>query len=391
MSTLRTLDRAAYVATQGARVAWYSAHYVLARRLSGPISPKGEPEFNPQAPAGDPAKIRVAFLKLFAQDRANIEAGLYPAPDDFNLRALPRLLDESRRFFEDLPRVDVRRAEKRGAEVRDSNEIRGQFPAYYLQNFHYQTGGWLTRESAKLYDTQVETLFAGAGDAMRRIGIGLLLSALRGRDQRKLKLLDVACGNGRVLRDILRALPRLKTTGLDLSPAYVEEARARLKEWRQADLVAGAAEAMPFDDGAFDALTCVYLFHELPPRVRRDAAREIARVLKPGGLFLMVDSIQGGETPDLDRMLEYFPIGFHEPYYGSYLQEDLAALFREVGLEVVESKRAFLSKAILLKKRDWRSLPREAGERAASTQPAARSTTPPYRLAIPLQTASPHS
>jgi hypothetical protein len=49
-------------------------------------------------------------------------------------------------------------------------------------------------------------------------------------------------------------------------------------------------------------------------------------------------------------MLEYFPIGFHEPYYGSYQQENLAALFGAAGLDVIEVKRAFLSKAILLRK-----------------------------------------
>ena len=152
------------------------------------------------------------------------------------------------------------------------------------------------------------------------------------------------------MRDMLRALPKVKATGLDLSHAYVDEARARVSPWRQAELVVGNVEALPFDDASFDALTCVYLFHELPPRVRRDAAREIARVLKPGGLFLFVDSIQAGETPALDQMLEYFPIGFHEPYYGSYQQEDLAALFGETGLDVVETERAFLSKAMLLRK-----------------------------------------
>ena len=75
------LDRAAYVATQGARVAWYSAHYALARSLSGPITPRSEPSFKPKSRAGDGKAIRDEFLRLFARDRVNIEAGLYPAPE----------------------------------------------------------------------------------------------------------------------------------------------------------------------------------------------------------------------------------------------------------------------------------------------------------------------
>jgi ubiquinone/menaquinone biosynthesis C-methylase UbiE len=193
-------------------------------------------------------------------------------------------------------------------------------------------------------------LFAGAGDAMRRIGMALLMRALRGRDQRRVRVLDVACGNGRFMQQMLRARPRLALSGVDLSPADIDEARARLAPWTQVEVSVGAAEAMAFEDASFDAITSVYLFHELPPRVRREAAREIARALRPGGLFLFIDSIQGGETPALDQMLEYFPIGFHEPYYGSYQKEDLAALFADAGLVALEMRPAFLSKAILFRK-----------------------------------------
>ena len=43
-----------------------------------------------------------------------------------------------------------------------------RYPAYYLQNFHYQTDGWLSKDSARLYDFQVETLFLGSADTRRR-------------------------------------------------------------------------------------------------------------------------------------------------------------------------------------------------------------------------------
>jgi hypothetical protein len=72
---------------------------------------------------------------------------------------------------------------------------------------------------------------------------------------------------------------------------------------------------------------------------------------KPGGAFVLADSIQTGDHPDLDRMLEIFPVGFHEPYFGSYLKEDFTALFAEVGLDVEESERAFLTKITRFRKR----------------------------------------
>jgi|CXWL01.1.fsa_nt_gi ubiquinone/menaquinone biosynthesis C-methylase UbiE len=351
MSVLRDLGRARYAAAQGARVAWYMGQYLLARRISGPFDRPGDPKFKPQASEGDPGRIRAAFLELFARDRANIEAGHYPVPDDLRAARSLSALRNSARFFRDLPRVDARRLQRAGAEVRDTAKTEGRYPNYYLQNFHYQTGGWLSEDSAKLYDTQVEILFGGAADAMRRIALGSLARALKGHDQRRVKLLDLACGNGRFLRQVLAAFPRIAATGLDLSPAYCAEARTRLAPWRQVEVVTGAAEGAPFEGASFEAATCVYLFHELPPRVRREVARELARVLKSGGVLVFADSVQTGDAADLDRMLEYFPVGFHEPYFSSYLSEDFRALFAEAGLEHEETELAFLTKVMRFRKR----------------------------------------
>lgn len=349
---MRDLGRARYAAAQGVRVAWYMSQYLLARRISGPFNRPGEPQFKPQAEEGDPTRIRASFLELFAKDRANIEAGLYPAPEDIRVQRSLSALRNSARFFRDLPNVDQRRLLRDGTEVRaEAANGEGRYPTYYLQNFHYQSGGWLSEDSAKLYDTQVEILFGGAADAMRRIALGSLARGLKGKDQRRVKLVDLACGNGRFLRQILAAFPRIPATGLDMSPAYSAEARARLSDWPQVEIVTGAVEQAPFEAESVDAATCVYLFHELPPRVRRDAAREIARILKPGGVLVFADSIQTGDAADLDRMLEYFPVGFHEPYFTSYLKEDFAAMFGEVGLQLEETEHAFLTKVMRFSKR----------------------------------------
>ncbi|WP_395644494.1 class I SAM-dependent methyltransferase [Terricaulis sp.] len=350
MSLRRDLGRARYAAAQGARVAWYMSQYLMARRISGPFNRPGEPKFQPKAEEGDPIAIRSAFLALFAKDRANIEAGLYPAPEDMRFERALSALRNSARFFRDLPRVDARRLQREATEVREQAKD-GLYPTYYLQNFHYQTGGWLTEESAKLYDTQVEILFGGAADAMRRVAVGSLARALIGRDQRKLKLLDLASGNGRFLSQVLAAFPRIPATGIDLSPAYCAEARERLNAWSQVEIVTGAVEQAPFEDASFDAATCVYLFHELPPRVRRDAAREFARLIKPGGSLVFADSIQTGDIDDMDRMLEYFPVGFHEPYYSSFLNEDFEALFGEAGFALEETELAFLTKVMRFRRR----------------------------------------
>jgi ubiquinone/menaquinone biosynthesis C-methylase UbiE len=193
-------------------------------------------------------------------------------------------------------------------------------------------------------------LFGGGAAAMRRIALGEVARAMKGRDQRRTRLLDVACGNGGFLSQIMACYPRLQAAGLDLSPAYAQAARDKLKAWPQVDIVHANAEAIPEADDSVDLVSVVYLFHELPPRVRRTVAAEMARVLKTGGELVFADSLQTGDTPDLDQMLEWFPVGFHEPFYGSYLAEDLVAMFGALGLKPVETKRAFLTKVIRFRK-----------------------------------------
>lgn len=344
------LARARYTAAQGLRVAWYASQYRLARRFSSPVATP-TPSAQARDAAMDAKAFQRRFRQLFEQDRANIEAGLYPAPDDLNPQRLMDAVRHSVRFFEDLPAVDSRRTARKGTEVRETAGQAGQYPAYYLQNFHYQSGGWLTEESAKLYDTQVEILFGGAADAMRRIALGCLATAWRGADHRRLSLLDVACGNGRFLSQTVQAFPRLRASGLDLSQAYIGEAKRRLHRWPKIDVAVGMAEAMPFADGAFDAATCIYLFHELPPKVRTAAAQEIARVLKPGGVLVLADSLQSDDAPELNHLLELFPAGFHEPFYASYLREDLVRIMGQMGLELEETKLAFLTKVMRFRKR----------------------------------------
>src|SRR5258708_33647740 len=93
---------------------------------------------------------------LFVQDLANVEAGIYPLPTDHD-GSLPMLLHRSRLFFKDLPEIHRRRENGHHREVL-SEETRGKRPSYFLQNFHFQSGGWMTQESAQRYDTQVEGL-----------------------------------------------------------------------------------------------------------------------------------------------------------------------------------------------------------------------------------------
>ena len=102
---------------------------------------------------------------------------------------------------------------------------------------------------------------------------------------------------------------------------------------------------MPLSDAEFDVVTCIYLFHELPPRIRRAVVAEVRRVLRPGGTLIFVDSLQTGDEPDYDATLDIFPLAFHEPYYASYLREDLDKLWSP-GFTAGERFPAYFSKVL---------------------------------------------
>jgi ubiquinone/menaquinone biosynthesis C-methylase UbiE len=339
------LSRAAYALGQSARVGLFWGQYWLTARLTTPLKA-------PRPIKGRfPGTRRILFdlRDLLLQDWRNIEAGHYRMPHDLTQSPLDAVAAAGR-YFADLRRVERRRHARDSREVRREGSRQDGLPAYYLQNFHYQTDGYLSRRSAELYDHQVEVLFGGGADAMRRQALVPLHEFLETRRSAETRLLDLACGTGRFLTFVKDNYPRLQVTALDLSPAYLAKARDLLKPWRRVDFIEAAAEATGLADSCCDVVTCVYLFHELPRKVRAEVAREIARVLKPGGKLIFLDSLQLGDEPDYDGLLEYFPVAFHEPYYADYLRQDLGALFAAAGLTVERVERAYLSRLMVLAK-----------------------------------------
>jgi ubiquinone/menaquinone biosynthesis C-methylase UbiE len=348
----RLVTRVAYGATQLPRIAWYVGHNAVMRRLSEAARRSADNSTRPRpstdAAVPDRSRLYADMAALLRQDLANVELGIYPLPADHD-GSLMTLLNRSRLFFADLPEIHRRRESGEHQQVR-SQETLGKRPGYYLQNFHFQSGGWMTRDSARRYDTQVEVLLHGTANATRRQALPPLHEIFAGRDQRRLRLLDVGCGTGRALDCVKQVWPRLPSLGIDMSEAYVAEAKQHLKRWCWIDLLVANAEAVPLRDESQDAVTVDFLFHELPPKVRRTVFRELARVLRRGGRLVVLDSLQIGDEPGYDGMLDLFPQNYHEPYYASYLKEDFAAMAAAGGLTHIRDVKAFVSKVMVFDK-----------------------------------------
>ncbi|HEX3429363.1 MAG TPA: class I SAM-dependent methyltransferase [Rhizomicrobium sp.] len=337
-----TAEKLTYAAAQAARVAFYGAHYLVARLVARDAFAAIDVERHSFPSLAATLK---GMRLLFEKDLANAEAGLYPLPLDITqeIRRARASLD----YLADIPRVAARRRRNGSHELAGSPE---DLPRYYRQNFHYQTDGYLSADSARLYDFQVEALFGGTADAMRRRAWVPIARFLRTHNPKRTILLDIGAGTGGFLAFVKRASPDLKLIALDLSKPYLARAGKRLSGSHSVKFVAAPAEKMPLADNSVDAAISIYLFHELPPQIRMKVAREIARVLKSGGIFVLAETIQYGDLPDCDGLIATFPDLLHEPYYDSFARQDLAALFAPAGLELVETDVAYLTKISVFQK-----------------------------------------
>ncbi|GAB4532826.1 MAG: class I SAM-dependent methyltransferase [Parvularculaceae bacterium] len=343
---LKTLGRAAYSAEQSVRIAWHTAHYAAIRHISGPAGRPGEAPYAARSPRLSRDALARAFRAVFAQEWRYIKAGYYAAPRSrWRPGAGLRALKTSRALLRDARRVARRK--QAGGHSEANRPESAHLPRYYRQNFHFQTDGWLSDASAAIYDAQVEALFTGAAGPMRRQALVPLARFLADMDTRRMRFVDIGTGTGAFLREVVERYPRMPSIGIDLSTPYLRRARRRCPAGR---FIQANAEQIPLADASVDIVSACYLFHELPAAARARVAAEIGRVLRPGGLFLLTDTIQRGDAPELDILLELFPREFHEPYFASYIEADLKALFAPSRLALFDERTGFLTKSSAFRK-----------------------------------------
>lgn len=143
-------------------------------------------------------------------------------------------------------------------------------------------------------------------------------------------VLDVGCGTGTLAITAKRRVGSAGTViGIDASPEMLERARRKAgKAGVDARFQNAVAEALPFPDASFDVAFTTLMLHHLPRPVREQCAREIHRVLKPGGRLLAVDFA----TPARER--KGLLASFHR--HGYLALRDIVQLLSEAGLRVRE-------------------------------------------------------
>ncbi|MGI9485030.1 MAG: class I SAM-dependent methyltransferase [Geminicoccaceae bacterium] len=147
-------------------------------------------------------------------------------------------------------------------------------------------------------------------------------------------VLDAGSGIGGTAR-CLAAEQGCQVTGLDLTPEYVDVARAlteRVGLAYRCAFMQGSVLDMPFEDSAFDAGVTFHVAMNIEDRARFYS--EVARVLKPGAPFCLFDVMRG---PNADM---HYPVPWAETEASSFLKTpgETRSLISDAGFDVVDSK-----------------------------------------------------
>ncbi len=103
-------------------------------------------------------------------------------------------------------------------------------------------------------------------------------------------VLDLCTGTAALLTHLqARVGPNGQVLGADLSHGMLQVAQEKTRGLANVYLVEADAGCLPFATGTFDAITCSHAFYELKGEAREQALQEIVRVLRPKGVFLMME------------------------------------------------------------------------------------------------------
>lgn len=144
------------------------------------------------------------------------------------------------------------------------------------------------------------------------------------------QVLDLCCGSGQTTQFLVKLSQNV--TGLDASPKSLQRARQNVPS---AVYLEAFAEKMPFADNLFDVVHTSVALHEMQPEQLRKIISEVYRVLKPGGVFTLVD-FHAPTNPIFWPGISVFLLLFETETAWQLLKTDLPGLLTETGFNVGE-------------------------------------------------------
>lgn len=210
-------------------------------------------------------------------------------------------------------------------------------PDYTRHEIHLQPGGYVGHEfSGPVYHLGTASFYAGQNDA-DEFHIGLAKTVPIPEDGIVRRVVDLGCGVGQLSVALKERFAEAEVLGLDVGAPLL-----RYAHHRAADLgvdvrfVQRLAEDTRLPANSVDIVTAYILFHEVPHEAAAKICREALRILRPGGIFNVVDFPTGKRTPPTPyrKFMIWADHAYNcEPWREEYGQADMLQTMTDAGFQ----------------------------------------------------------
>lgn len=210
-------------------------------------------------------------------------------------------------------------------------------PEYAKREIHLQPGGYVGDSLAGfVFHHGTKLFYQGMNDQDElHAGVAALLVPPDGKLER---IFDIGCSIGQGTTALKERFPQAEITGMDVGEPMVRYAHKRAVDLGiDVHFAQGLAEDTKYPDAHFDAVLAYILFHEVPSSLFLPIIREMHRILRPGGVFTVVDAPPAENQPLPNRIWMKYDAEFNcEPYSPGFIACDLPALLKQAGFEVLD-------------------------------------------------------
>lgn len=156
--------------------------------------------------------------------------------------------------------------------------------------------------------------------------------------------MDLGCGTGSLLKLIKTRYPNIDATGIDADEKILNIAQKKIRKNNlNIKFVKTSADTLPFPDSSFDVIVSTLVFHHLPTKVKIQSLKEVHRILKKNGRFLLVDF---GKFTGPSKLLYYLLVLFRIPeaktMKDNILEEKMPEYIKQANFKFTEISKRYL-------------------------------------------------
>ncbi len=209
-------------------------------------------------------------------------------------------------------------------------------PEYTAHEIHSMPGGYVGDEFAgHMYHAGTDLGAYVDVNFHDRIHMTMARNSLEPADGKVRRILDIGTSIGQYATSMKRKYPDAEVWGIDIGAPMVRYAHMKAVDMGvEVNFAQRLAEDTKFPDGHFDIVTSNLLFHEVTEQASRDIIHEMARVLRPGGVFSATDQNNDMETAHNKFTRWYNYRWNHEDWYLDWHQVDFPGEMRKAGFKV---------------------------------------------------------